>query len=78
MEPWPSLLRRCNYPPVLLLYDPGMACSTCGFDGHNSRTCNGANWDCPNCGKPTARMNDYSQRHDNDYCSPFTSPDCWG
>jgi len=23
-------------------------------------------------------MSDYSERHDSDYCSPFTSSDCWG
>jgi hypothetical protein len=31
---------------------------------------------CPNCGKPTAT--EYLERHDNAYCSPITSPDCWG
>jgi len=31
---------------------------------------------CPNCSKPTAT--EYSERHDSAYCSPITSPDCWG
>ncbi len=31
--------------------------------------------DCPNCGRPTAVT--YSERHDSDFCSPLTSPDCW-
>jgi hypothetical protein len=31
---------------------------------------------CPNCGKPTAT--EYSERHDNAYCSPITSSECWG
>jgi hypothetical protein len=22
-------------------------------------------------------MNNYAERHDGDYCSPFTSPGCW-
>lgn len=30
---------------------------------------------CPNCGRPTAET--YGQRHDDDYCSPMTSPNCW-
>lgn len=30
---------------------------------------------CPNCGRPTAET--YSQRHDDAYCSPLTSPGCW-
>ena len=54
-----------------------MACARCGFEGHNSRTCGGPHWECPTCGKPTANMNDYSERHDSAYCSPFTSPSCW-
>ena len=54
--------------------ESGMTCSVCGMDGHNSRTCEGPHLTCPNCGKPTANMNDYSERHDSDYCSPFTSP----
>jgi len=54
-----------------------MACTVCGLDGHNSRTCEGEHPMCPNCGKSTANMNDYSERHDSEYCSPFTSPDCW-
>jgi hypothetical protein len=31
--------------------------------------------DCPTCGKPTAT--EYAERHDGDFCSPITSPDCW-
>ncbi len=54
-----------------------MACTLCGLGGHNSRTCPGEHPTCANCSKPTANMNDYSERHDSDYCSPFTSPDCW-
>jgi len=30
---------------------------------------------CPNCGKPTAT--EYLERHDNAYCSPITSSECW-
>ncbi len=56
----------------------GVTCSKCGFDGHNSRTCEGPHWPCPTCGKPTANMNDYSERHDDSYCSPLTSSRCWG
>jgi hypothetical protein len=55
-----------------------MACARCGFEGHNSRTCPGPHWKCPTCGKPTANMNEPSERHDNAYCSAFTSPSCWG
>jgi len=55
-----------------------MACSQCGFTDHNSRTCLGPHWDCPTCGRPTANMNDYSERHDSSFCSPFTSPACYG
>ncbi len=40
--------------------------------------CEGPHWPCPNCGKPTANMNDYSERYDPAYCSPSTSPACWG
>lgn len=54
-----------------------MACTACGLGGHNSRTCPGEHPTCPNCGKPTANMNDYAERHDSDYCSPYTSPSCW-
>jgi hypothetical protein len=55
-----------------------MACTECGLGGHNSRTCPGEHPECPNCGKPTANMNNYSETADNDYCSPITSPGCWG
>jgi hypothetical protein len=55
-----------------------MTCRKCGFEGHNSRTCEGPHWPCLNCGKPTANMNDYSERYDSAYCAPSTSPDCWG
>ncbi len=37
--------------------------------------------DCPNCGKPTASDDSptaYADRHDPSFCSPFTSPSCWG
>lgn len=54
-----------------------MACSKCGFNDHNSRTCDGPHWACPTCGKPTANMNDYAERHDGSYCSPFTSAGCY-
>lgn len=54
-----------------------MTCSICGMDGHNSRTRPGEHQTCPNCGRMTANMNDYSERHDSDHCSPFTSPECW-
>ncbi len=54
-----------------------MACSKCGFNNHNSRTCDGPHWPCPTCGKPTANMNDYAERHDSTYCSPFTSAGCY-
>lgn len=55
-----------------------MTCSTCGFEGHNSRTCKGAHWECPTCGKPTANMNSYEERFDPAFCSPRTTPGCWG
>lgn len=54
-----------------------MACSRCGFDGHNIRTCEGSRWSCGTCGRSTANMNDYAERNDSSYCSPFTSPACW-
>ena len=37
--------------------------------------------DCPNCGRPTASDDSptaYADRHDPSFCSPFTSPSCWG
>ena len=40
------------------------ACGKGGFEGHNSRSCEGPHWPCPNCGTPTANMNDSSERHD--------------
>jgi len=55
-----------------------VACKVCGFGGHNSRTCPEEHEPCPNCVRPTADMRNYSERHDRDYCSPITSPDCWG
>ena len=55
-----------------------MTCSRCGFEGHNSRTCPGPHRECATCGKPTANMNDPSERHDSAYCSAYTSPSCWG
>ena len=58
-------------------YDADMACTRCGFDGHNSRTCPGPHQTCPTCGKPTANMTDYSERNDGSYCSALTSPGCW-
>lgn len=69
-KPW---VRRLRF-----IYSVVMACRVCGLGGHNNRTCPGEHPTCPNCGKPTANMSDYSQRHDSDYCSPFTSSDCWG
>jgi hypothetical protein len=66
---------QINDDGVLLF---SVTCSKCGFDGHNSRTCEGPHRPCPTCGKPTANMNDYSERHDDSYCSPFTSSECWG
>jgi hypothetical protein len=36
-----------------------------------------ASSNCPNCGRPTAAGNNYAERHDQAYCSPVTSPDCW-
>lgn len=33
---------------------------------------------CPSCGRPTAANDSPEQRHDHDYCSPVTSPECWG
>lgn len=54
-----------------------MTCSVCGLGGHNSRTCTGEHPTCPNCGKPTANMTKPFERHDSDYCSPVTSPECW-
>ncbi|WP_239106746.1 hypothetical protein [Streptomyces rubrogriseus] len=69
-KPW---VRRLRF-----IYSAVMACSVCGLGGHNNRTCPGEHPTCPNCGKPTANMSDYSERHDSDYCSPFTSSDCWG
>jgi hypothetical protein len=33
---------------------------------------------CPTCGKPTADGEVYGEIHNTDYCSPITSPDCWG
>ena len=55
-----------------------MAYSQGGFDDHNSRTCPGPHWACPTCGRPTAIMNVYSERHDSNYCSPFTFLACYG
>lgn len=69
-KPW---VRRLRF-----IYSVVMACRVCGLGGHNNRTCPGEHPMCPNCGKPTANMSDYSERHDSDYCSPFTSSDCWG
>nr|WP_245727730.1 transposase [Streptomyces vietnamensis] len=68
-----SWVRRLRF-----IYSAVMACRVCGLGGHNNRTCPGEHPTCPNCGKPTANMSDYSERHDSDYCSPFTSSDCWG
>ena len=79
----PSSIRRPAEPPRLhvvsgLTDKVNMACSKCGFEGHNSRTCEGPNWQCPNCGRPTANMADSSERFDSNYCSYITSPSCWG